>query len=102
MHDNPEVKEESKEKKGPMAWAKKTKPEVPCDNPNMARVDPAKDENDYVAIEENSRIFVDKNCENQPQREVKSETRMKEDTEELQTLQQMTINSLEIGEKIDA
>ena len=43
-----------------------------------------------------------KNCENAPEREVKSQTRIIEDQEELKTFAQMAFNSLEIGEKIDA
>ncbi len=42
-----------------------------------------KSDSEYSLIEEKSRIFVTKNCKNQPEREVKSESRIKEDKEEL-------------------
>ena len=53
---------------------------------------------DYNELEKKSRLFVNRNCENQPEREGKSETRIKEDNEELQTFAQMAFNSLEMGE----
>lgn len=95
-----------------MAWAKKSKrpSEEGIDDPALAQTTQATSatqasqatQADYWAMEEKSKSFVDKNCENQPEREVKSEARIKEDNEELQTFALLSFNSLETGEKIDA